>query len=452
MDNLTEKQRSYNMSRVKGKDTKPEKVVRSLLFSMGYRFRIHDAKLPGKPDIVLPKYKAVIFVHGCFWHGHMGCKRAKLPSTRSEFWKQKIEGNRKRDKRCLVELEKLGYHCLIVWQCELKEIESLKQRLSVFLTNRDRGDAMENRPISGDPETYRRNLVTLLNNFETHLKSSELRTQVRTLIPAVGMLRNLGASLMQSTDGNSARSRILAYMKKYAGIVLSGDELMVVAGISEYARRVRELRVEYGWQILSGMTLKNMEQEEIASLLGNKTSQLKPDQYILVSAKQDLEAAHRWHIAHDIRKKKDCGVRDKILEYFREFIGKEISGEELRYVAGDKTEWARRVRELRTEFGWPILTRATGRPDLSVGIYVMEEDRQAPEHDRNIPESVYRSVLVRDKYTCQDCLWTHEMWNRSDPRHLEVHHIKSHADGGSNTADNLVTLCTVCHDMRHKKV
>ena len=303
----------------------------------------------------------------------------------------------------------------------------------------------------GNPEQYRLKLVALLENFEEHLKSSELRTQVLELVPATELLQNLGASLMQGPDTGSARARILAYMKKYVGLVLSGEELMVVAGISEYARRVRELRVEHGWRILTGMTLKNMEPEELQALFDAEKPKLKPDQYILLSAEQDTEAAYRWNVANDIRKEKDSGVRDKILKYFRAFVGKEISGEELRYVAGDKTEWARRTRELRTEFGWPVMTRFTGRPDLPVGIYVLEEDRQAPEHDRKIPEPVYRAVLVRDNYACQDCGWTHEKWNRSDPRHLEAHHVKQHAEGGSNTADNLTTLCNVCHDVRHRK-
>jgi len=303
----------------------------------------------------------------------------------------------------------------------------------------------------GNAEKYRRQLVELLENFEEHLKSSALRTQVLELVPATVLLQNLGCSLIHEPDTGSARTRILAYMKKYVGVVLSGEELMVVAGISEYARRIRELRVQFGWKILTGITVKNMDPDEIAELLGSEQPQLKPDQYILISDKEDTHAAHRWNVANDIRKTKGLSVRDKILKYFRGFVGMELSGEELRYVAGDKTEWARRTRELRTEFGWPIMTRFTGRPDLSVGVYVLEEDRQAPEHDRKIPEPVYRAVLVRDNYTCQDCGWTHEQWNRSDPRHLEAHHIQQHAEGGSNTEGNLTTLCNVCHDMRHRK-
>ncbi len=310
---------------------------------------------------------------------------------------------------------------------------------------------MAKHATSGTAEEYRLQLIELLENFEEHLKSSELRIQVLELVPATKLLQSLGSSLIHGPDICSARARILAYMQKYVGIVLSGEELMVVAGISEYARRIRELRVQLGWKILTGVTLKNMEQEEIVELFGNEQSRLKPDQYILLSDKEDREAAHRWNVANDIRKAKGLSVRDKLLKYFRSFVGMEISGEELRYVAGDKTEWARRTRELRTEFGWPVMTRFTGRPDLPVGIYVLEEDRQSPEHDRKISESVYRAVLVRDNYACQDCGWTNTEWNRSDPRHLEVHHIKPHAEGGLNASDNLTTLCNICHDVRHRK-
>lgn len=304
--------------------------------------------------------------------------------------------------------------------------------------------------VKQNSELYRRKLIDLLNNFEMYLKDGSLREQVLYLVPVNETLRNLGASLVEGKNITSARDRILSYLKKYKGIIVSGDELMVVAGISEYARRVRELRVQYGWKILTGVTLQAMSREEIKYLFETENIKLKPDQYILISDVQDIEAAYRWNVANDIRKQ-GYSVRDKILKYMREFVGKEVVIDELRYVAGNKTEWARRIRELRTEFGWPIVTHFTGRPDLPVGVYVLEQDRQAPEHDRKIPEKIYRDVLVRDNYTCQDCGWTHEQWNRSDPRHLEAHHIKPHAAGGENTTDNLITLCNICHDVRHKK-
>lgn len=128
MDVHDQKTRSYNMSRVKGKDTKPEEIVRKYLFSQGFRYRKNDKRLPGKPDIVLPKYKTVIFVNGCFWHKHEGCKYFVWPKSNSEFWKEKIESNIVRDKKQYEELKNAGWHVIIVWECELKK----KQRMDTL--------------------------------------------------------------------------------------------------------------------------------------------------------------------------------------------------------------------------------------------------------------------------------------------------------------------------------
>lgn len=113
--------RSYNMSRIRGKDTKPELLVRKFLFSKGFRYRLHDKKLPGKPDIILPKYKTVIFVHGCFWHGHEGCKYFVVPKTRTDWWLEKIEGNKMRDNVNIEHLKNLRWNVLTVYECELKK-------------------------------------------------------------------------------------------------------------------------------------------------------------------------------------------------------------------------------------------------------------------------------------------------------------------------------------------
>ena len=112
--------RSYNMSRIRGKDTKPEEKVRKYLFSRGFRYRKNDARLPGKPDIVLPKYKTVVFVNGCFWHKHEGCRYFVWQKNNAEFWKSKIEKNVERDLRVQKELRSLGWKVLTVWECELK--------------------------------------------------------------------------------------------------------------------------------------------------------------------------------------------------------------------------------------------------------------------------------------------------------------------------------------------
>ena len=126
MDTLTKEKRSWNMSRIKSKDTKPEMQVRSALHRAGYRFRLHVKDLPGKPDIVLPKYKTVIFVHGCFWHRHKGCPEASMPSTNQDFWKEKFRQNVKRDKKGQAALKRLGWKVIVIWECELKEVSFLE--------------------------------------------------------------------------------------------------------------------------------------------------------------------------------------------------------------------------------------------------------------------------------------------------------------------------------------
>ncbi len=126
-------QRSRNMSAIKSKNTKPEIAVRKLLHSMGYRFRLHRKDLPGSPDIVLPKYKTVIFVHGCFWHRHQNCKYASNPKTRREFWEKKFKENIERDKKNQEKLKNLGWKTKIVWECEIKKQDKLIKKLEDFL-------------------------------------------------------------------------------------------------------------------------------------------------------------------------------------------------------------------------------------------------------------------------------------------------------------------------------
>lgn len=122
-DIKTPEQRSRNMAAIKWKDTKPEMIVRKYLFSRGMRFRVQVRKLPGNPDIVLPKYKTVIFVNGCFWYGHEGCKYFQLPKSNVEFWKEKIERNIARDVRNETELKALGWRVIRVWECEIKTVK-----------------------------------------------------------------------------------------------------------------------------------------------------------------------------------------------------------------------------------------------------------------------------------------------------------------------------------------
>lgn len=116
-------QRSYNMQQIKGKDTKPEMLVRKFLFANGYRYKLHDKKLPGKPDIVLPKYNSVIFVHGCFWHGHSNCRYFTIPKTNTDFWLKKITANKANDAKAIKALKKAGWKVMLVWECKLKPVK-----------------------------------------------------------------------------------------------------------------------------------------------------------------------------------------------------------------------------------------------------------------------------------------------------------------------------------------
>ena len=193
--------------------------------------------------------------------------------------------------------------------------------------------------MSKDPEKLRRALLGVLENFEESLKSDELRDQVLKLVPANILIRKLGISLKGLDDAASARDRILSYMQKYTGEVIHGNELMVVSGISEYARRIRELRVQFGWAIISGMTLRQLRREaeddnpsEFALL-----PEMRPDEYMLLTDAQDRDAAHRWQVANQIRKRK-TSVQNKILSYLQENLTHPVTTEELRYVAGNKSE------------------------------------------------------------------------------------------------------------------
>ena len=133
MDRITKEHRSWNMSRIKGANTKPEVRVRSILHRMGYRFRLHRKDLPGKPDIVLPKYETVLFVHGCFWHRHPECRFAYTPKSRVAFWKKKFLRNVERHHEVKEQLTELGWRVIVVWECETKDEDKLWELLESVL-------------------------------------------------------------------------------------------------------------------------------------------------------------------------------------------------------------------------------------------------------------------------------------------------------------------------------
>ena len=157
-DIKTPEQRSRNMAAIKGKDTKPEMIVRKYLFSRGLRFRVQVRKLPGTPDIVLPKYRTAIFVNGCFWHGHEGCKYFRLPKSNVEFWKEKIERNIERDKESMQALFDLGWKVVRVWECELRNKANREETLNKIYTSITSPDGScysfeeTDVPIAAEPE------------------------------------------------------------------------------------------------------------------------------------------------------------------------------------------------------------------------------------------------------------------------------------------------------------
>lgn len=135
MDKISKEDRSIVMARVKSRDTVPEIIIRKLVFSLGYRFRLHRKDLPGNPDLVFPGKKKIVFVHGCFWHRHQGCKRATTPASNQNYWLPKFSRTVKRDEENLKLLASMGWEALIVWECELHDMLALEDKLSKFLSN-----------------------------------------------------------------------------------------------------------------------------------------------------------------------------------------------------------------------------------------------------------------------------------------------------------------------------
>ena len=299
---------------------------------------------------------------------------------------------------------------------------------------------MANRPIVHNVDELIESINSQLSEFGICRNKLTLREKVCELCKINRNIKDLGVSITHEhgLTETAARKRIAAYLIEYVGHVIEGEELAVVSGISDYPRRIRELRVEQGFQIASG-----------SSPDPDSGIVLKPDQYLLVCETPDDKAAKRWHVVNRIRRS-DKGSREKILEFLLENVGQTVTTEELAYVANQKKEFARRIRELRTEHGYQIATSFTGRPDLAIGQYVLESaERRTEQHDRHIPREVEKEVYNRDSNTCRVCGWNRNRWRSDDPRILELHHIKEHQQGGENISQNLIVLCSKCHDEVH---
>jgi hypothetical protein len=289
-----------------------------------------------------------------------------------------------------------------------------------------------------DPETTAlvQRITELLRELERppERDPSEIRRDVLRLAEAVQHIRRLGrVRMVNVTSAKAASKRILAYMRLFVGEVIQGKELQVVSGIQEFARRVRELRVQQGYNISTG----------------NSREDLRPDQYVLESPDPDTDAARKWQTANTIRRQ-GGSARDRILTFLRTNVRTPVTGEQLAYVA-NVGEVGRRTRELRTEYGYRVATRFTGRPDLPGGVYILESEDQLPPHDRHIPDAIYDEVLKRDGYRCCKCRWSLQQRRPEEKRQfLEVHHIEHHRAGGPNNLENLITLCNVDHDEVHR--
>lgn len=278
-----------------------------------------------------------------------------------------------------------------------------------------------------------------LKKFQGDISGLSLREKVLRLVDIQYDFRCLNVTVAadEGLSRTAAIERLKVYLERHVGLIIDGAELDVVSGISEYARRIRQLRVEDGFRIATG-----------ASPDPFSGIDLKPDQYLLTTATPDTDAARRWHAANRIRKL-TVSVQDRILTFLKENVNKVVTTEELAYVAKDKRDFGRRTRELRTEQGYAIATRFSGRTDLAMGEYILLSiNRIAEPHDRHIADAIQKEVYARDNNTCRnpDCKY---QYTPLDPRILELHHIIAHACRGSNAADNLIVLCSVCHDDVH---
>lgn len=254
----------------------------------------------------------------------------------------------------------------------------------------------------------------------------ELRERVCTFVELARDSKELALFHVKALlPFDSAAERILGYLRMFVGQQLEGEELEIVSGISEYARRVREWRVQFGWPIKHTGSRYVLERDE-------------PD-----GAKAEL-----WRTLNTIRRS-DAGARDRMLALFQALpIGEPISTAQLRYVTENKD--MRRVRELRTQFGWRIMTKNTGMPQLKADQYVLVDPTPMEQHDRNIDKETIVAVLQRDKNRCQKCGWHPNERVAGDPRqYIELHHINWHSEGGANEKDNLATLCNMHHRAVH---
>lgn len=235
---------------------------------------------------------------------------------------------------------------------------------------------MARRSRIGDPETARRRLGELINELPERLRSGTVSEQVCSLVEVHLQLRAIGAYIgasLASSRADSGRARLLAYLRHQVGRIVHTEELMIVGGIGDYPRRVRELRAKHGWPIISGMAVRDMHEDDRSQPIpaGLELSNMMPEEYLLIEDRQDPDAVRRWKSAARVSKE-SSSRKEALHTYFRQSPGQRITAEELRFVSGNDSSWPSLVRLLKIE-GERVSSCAFGNSDLPPGIYIFDE-------------------------------------------------------------------------------
>lgn len=432
-DHLTRSARRALMGRVKTQDTAPELALRRALWAAGIRgWRIHPRQVAGRPDLAWPSRRLAVFVDGAFWHGHP----KHYWGQSGEFWDAKIERNRRRDDEVTDRLLADGWTVLRFWDFEVeREVARCVASIHAALDSLDRRRAPVTDPAIDSAKRIRavaKRLGLLADAFESGKAGNR-----ETIDEAVAELRGVQVDRFgrgsRAARGQGAKSRILTYLLARTGQTVAGEELAEVSGIQEWARRVRELRVEDGYAITK---------------VGARSYRLESDQ-------PDLDRAAAWKTASVIRRRKGS-AKERIEAFLEARVGTVVDREQIDYVARI-SEAARRVRELRDEHGWPINSHID-EADLEPGQYRLtstEPDDRRDPLQRLYPEGIREAVFERDEYTCQMCGRDRAKAEAAgDTRfYLEVHHKTAVAEDELralpqeelNRLENLTTLCHADH-------
>jgi len=427
------------MSRVKTKDTAPEVALRQALWGAGVRgWRLHPSRIPGRPDLAWIGRRLAVFVDGAFWHGHPD----HYWGQSGAFWDAKIERNRRRDERVTRELVEQGWTVLRFWDFEVEQavqrcvdaigatLSSVGSKTSRVTHSGPANDGGADIAIAQLRSVAKRiaALAAALDEGEPGQRDEldELIAELRRVqVTAYGPAK-------RAASGRGAKSRILAYLLARPGQVVRGEELAEISGIQEWPRRVRELRVQDGYEIA-----------EIGS-----------SAYRLESDRPDVDRAAAWKTANIIGRREGSAT-ERIAAFLEARVGKVVTRGQIDYVA-KIAEAGRRVRELRDEEGWPIGSHVD-EADLEPGQYRLMSIDPADRRDplqRLYSERIRQEVFERDEYTCRICGRDRvKAQSAGDDRfYLELHHKVAIADelkalpaSKLNDPDNLLTLCHADH-------